>query len=246
MAKDDAMKVGAMALFGEKYGNEVRVLRIGDFSTELCGGTHAQRAGDIGFFKIVSESGVASGVRRIEALTGAGAYDWVKSSEKLLLGLADRVKVGRDAIEEKFDQILERNKVLEKELDRLKGKLASASGDDLIARAVEVDGLKVLAARIDEADAKALREMVDQLRSKLGSSAVVLGSVADGKVSLIAGVSKDQVARVKAGDLVNAVACQVGGKGGGRPDLAQAGGNDPTHLDAALNGVTDWVRNNLS
>jgi alanyl-tRNA synthetase len=246
MAKDDAMKVGAMALFGEKYGNEVRVLRIGDFSTELCGGTHAQRAGDIGLFKIVSESGVASGVRRIEALTGVGAYEWVKSSERLLLGLADRIKAGRDAIEEKFDQILERNKVLEKELDRLKSKLASASGDELLSRAVEVDGLKVLAARIDEADAKALREMVDQLRSKLGSSAVVLGSVVDGKVSLIAGVSKDQVARVKAGDLVNAVACQVGGKGGGRPDLAQAGGTDPTHLDAALNGVTDWVRNNIS
>jgi alanyl-tRNA synthetase len=246
MAKDDAMKVGAMALFGEKYGNEVRVLRIGDFSTELCGGTHAQRAGDIGFFKIVSESGVASGVRRIEALTGPGAYEWVKSTERLLLALADRVKAGRDAIEEKFDQILERNKLLEKELDRLKGKLASASGDELLARAVEVDGLKVLAARIDEADAKALREMVDQLRSKLGSSAVVLGSVADGKVNLIAGVSKDQVARVKAGDLVNAVASQVGGKGGGRPDLAQAGGTDPTHLDRALSGVTDWVRNNLS
>jgi alanyl-tRNA synthetase len=246
MAKDDAMKVGAMALFGEKYGNEVRVLRIGDFSTELCGGTHAQRAGDIGFFKIVSESGVASGVRRIEALTGAGAYEWIKSNERLLLGLADRVKAGRDAIEEKFDQIIERNKFLEKELDRLKGKLASASGDELLAHAVEVDGLKVLAARVDEADNKALREMVDQLRSKLGSSAVVLGSVADGKVNLIAGVSKDQVARVKAGDLVNAVASRVGGKGGGRPDMAQAGGNDPTHLDAALSGVTDWVRNNLS
>ena len=246
MAKDDAMKVGAVALFGEKYGDEVRVLRIGDFSTELCGGTHAQRAGDIGFFKIVSESGVASGVRRIEAMTGAGAYEWVKSNERLVLRMADRVKVGRDSIEEKFDQMLERNKVLEKELDRLKGKLASASGDELLVRAVDIGGLKVLSARVDEADAKALREMVDQLRNKLGSSAIVLGGVADGKVNLIAGVSKDQVVRVKAGDLVNAVACQVGGKGGGRPDLAQAGGTDPTQLDAALNGVTDWVRKNLS
>ena len=246
MAKDDALKVGAMALFGEKYGNEVRVLRIGDFSTELCGGTHALRAGDIGFFKIVSESGVASGVRRIEALTGVAAYEWVRSTERLLLGLADRVKASRDSIGEKLDQVLERNRVLEKELDRLKGKLASASGAELLARAVEVDGLKVLAARIDDADVKALREMVDQLRSRLGSSAVVLASVADGKVSLIAGVSKDQVGRVKAGDLVNSVACQVGGKGGGRPDLAQAGGTDPTHLDAALRGVEEWVRNNLS
>ncbi len=246
MAKDDAMKVGAMALFGEKYGDEVRVLRIGDFSTELCGGTHAQRAGDIGFFKITGEGGVASGVRRIEAVTGSGAFDWVRSSERLLMNLAERVKSGRDHLEEKFEQLLDRSKHLEKELERLKGKLASASGDELANRAVDLQGLKVLAARVDDMDAKGLRELVDQLRNKLGSAAIVLGSVSDGKVSLIAGVSKDQTSRVKAGDLVNSVAVQVGGKGGGRPDLAQAGGTDPTHLDQALGGVVDWVKNTIA
>ncbi len=246
MAKDEALKVGAMALFGEKYGDQVRVLRIGDFSTELCGGTHAQRAGDIGFFKIVGESGVASGVRRIEAVTGTGAWEWVRSGERLIVALGERVKAGREQLEEKLGQILERNRGLEKELERLKGRLASASGDDLATQAVQLDGLKVLAARVDDMDAKALRELVDQLRNKLGSSAVVLGSVTDGKVSLIAGVSKDQTGRIKAGELVNAVATQVGGKGGGRPDLAQAGGTDPACLDAALASVQDWVRQALA
>jgi len=246
MAKEDALKVGAMALFGEKYGDQVRVLRIGGFSTELCGGTHAQRAGDIGFFKIVSESGVASGVRRIEAITGAAAFDWVKLNEGLLARLAERVKGGRDTLEEKLDQLIERNKALEKELGRLKGKLASASGDDLASQAIDIGGLKFLAARIDESDAKTLRELADQLRNKLGSSAVVLGGVAEGKVSLIAAVSKDQIGRIKAGDLVNVVAVQVGGKGGGRPDMAQAGGTDPSRLDAALRAVPDWVRQHIA
>jgi len=246
MAKEEALKVGAMALFGEKYGDRVRVLRIGDFSTELCGGTHAQRAGDIGFFKIVSESGVASGVRRIEAITGAAAFDWVKLNEGLVARLAERVKGARDNLEEKLDQLIERNKALEKELGRLKGKLASASGDDLASQAIDIGGLKFLAARIDESDAKTLRELADQLRNKLGSSAVVLGGVAEGKVSLIAAVSKDQVGRIKAGDLVNVVAVQVGGKGGGRPDMAQAGGTDPSRLDAALKAVPDWVRQHIA
>ena len=246
MAKEEALKVGAMALFGEKYGDRVRVLRIGDFSTELCGGTHASRAGDIGFFKIVSESGIASGVRRIEANTGSAAFDWVKSNERLVARLAERVKGGRDTLEEKLDQLIERNKALEKELGRLKGKLASASGDDLAGRAIEISGIKFLAARIDEADAKTLRDLADQLRNKLGSSAIVLGGVTDGKVSLIAAVSKDQTPRIKAGDLVNAVAVQVGGKGGGRPDLAQAGGTDPSRLDAALSEVPDWVRQHIA
>ena len=246
MAKEDALKVGAMALFGEKYGDQVRVLRIGGFSTELCGGTHAQRAGDIGFFKIVSESGVASGVRRIEAITGAAAFDWVKLNEGLVARLAERVKGGRDTLEEKLDQLIERNKALEKELGRLKGKLASASGDDLASQAIDIGGLKFLAARIDESDAKTLRELADQLRNKLGSSAVVLGGVAEGKVSLIAAVSKDQIGRIKAGDLVNVVAVQVGGKGGGRPDMAQAGGTDPSRLDAALRAVPDWVRQHIA
>jgi alanyl-tRNA synthetase len=242
MAKEDAMKAGAMALFGEKYGEEVRVLRIGDFSTELCGGVHVERAGDIGLFKIVSESGVAAGVRRIEALTGAAAFDWIKTDERLVQSLAERVKTGREGLEDKIQQLLERNRALEKELDRLKGKLASASGDDLAAQAVEVDGIKVLAAKVEDGDPKTLRDLIDQLRNKLGSSAIVLGAVKDGKVSLIAGVSKDQTGRIKAGDMVNAVATQVGGKGGGRSDLAQAGGTDPSKLDAALKSVPDWVR----
>ena len=243
MAKDEAMKVGAMALFGEKYGDEVRVLRIGDFSTELCGGIHVERAGDIGLFKIVGESGVAAGVRRIEAVTGQAALDWVKADERLVRSLGEKLKAGRDGLTDKLQQMLERNRALEKELDKLKGKLASASGDDLVSQAVEIGGVKVLAAKIEESDPKGLRDLVDQLRNKLGSAAVVLATVSDGKVSLIAGVTKDQTGRIKAGDLVNAVATQVGGKGGGRPDLAQAGGTDPSKLDAALRSVPDWVRN---
>jgi alanyl-tRNA synthetase len=246
MAKDEAVKAGAMALFGEKYGDEVRVLKIGDFSTELCGGTHVGRAGDIGFFKIVSEGGVAAGVRRIEALTGENAYEWVRSGDKLVQALAERVKAGRDNLDDKVQQLLDRNRALEKELDRLKGKLASASGGDLASRAVDIAGTKVLAAKIEDSDPKALRDLVDQLRNKLGSAAVVLGSVKDGKVSLIAGVTKDRTDRIKAGDLVNLVATQVGGKGGGRPDLAQAGGTDPTRLDAALDSVPDWIRQQLA
>ena len=242
MAKDDAMKLGAMALFGEKYGDEVRVLTIGDFSTELCGGTHTARAGDIGVFKIVSEGGVASGVRRIEAVTGAGALDWISQGDRLVAQVSDRVKSSREGVLEKLDQVIERSRALEKELEKLKSKMASASGDDLASAAVDLGGIKVLAARVDDADAKVLRDMVDQLRNKLGSSAVVLGGVSDGKVVLIAGVSKDKTDRVKAGDLVNSVALQVGGKGGGRPDLAQAGGTDPSGLDAALKSVPDWVK----
>ena len=246
MAKDDAMKVGAMALFGEKYGDEVRVLRIGDFSTELCGGTHVERAGDIGLFKIIGESGVAAGVRRIEALTGESAYDWIRTGECLIQSLGEKVKAGRDVLEDKVQQLLERNRSLEKELDRFKSKLASVSGDDLAARAVDIDGLKVLSAKIEETDAKGLRDLVDQLRNKLGSAVIVLGSVKDGKVSLIAAVSKDRTGKIKAGDLVNSVAVQVGGKGGGRPDLAQAGGHDASKLDAALKSVPDWVRQHAS
>ena len=193
-------------------------------------------------FKIIGESGVAAGVRRIEAVTGEGALEWVKTDEALVKSLGEKVKAGRDGLADKVQQLLERNRALEKELDKLKGKLASASGDDLVSQAVEIDGIKVLAAKIDDSDAKGLRDLVDQLRNKLGSAAVVLATVKDGKVSLIAGVTKDQIGRIKAGDLVNAVAVQVGGKGGGRPDLAQAGGTDPTHLDAALKSVPDWVR----
>jgi alanyl-tRNA synthetase len=246
MAKDEAVQAGAMALFGEKYGDEVRVLRIGEFSTELCGGIHAERAGDIGFFKIVSETGVAAGVRRIEAVTGEGAVEWVERSEQLIHTLGERVKSGRDGLDEKIQMVLERSRQLEKELEKLQAKLASAAGTDLASQAVEIGGLKLLVARLDDADPKSLRDLVDQLKNKLGSAAILLAAVKDGKVSLIAGVTADQTARIKAGDLVNVVATQVGGKGGGRPDLAQAGGNDPSQLDKALSDVPDWVRQKLA
>ncbi len=246
MAKDDAMKVGAMALFGEKYGEEVRVLRIGEFSTELCGGIHAERAGDIGFFKIVSETGVAAGVRRVEAVTGQGAVEWVEHSESLIQTVGERVKSGRDGLDEKVQQILDRSRQLEKELEKLQAKLASAAGSDLASQAQDINGLKLLVSRMDDADPKSLRDLVDQLKNKLGSAAILVAAVKDGKISLAAGVTQDQTSRIKAGDLVNLVATQVGGKGGGRPDFAQAGGNDPTQLDAALSGVPDWVRQKLA
>jgi alanyl-tRNA synthetase len=246
MAKDEAMKLGAMALFGEKYGDRVRVLRIGEFSTELCGGTHVERAGDIGLCKIVAETGVAAGVRRLEAVTGAGALDWIENGERLLQSVGDKLKSGRDNLEEKIRQTLDHGRQLEKELERLKSKMASAAGSDLASQAVEIGGLKLLVARLDEADPKSLRELADQLKNKLGSAAILLAAVKDGKVSLIAGVTQDQTARVKAGDLVNQVAIQVGGKGGGRPDLAQAGGNDPAKLDEALRATPEWVRQKLA
>ncbi len=245
MAKEEAMQAGAMALFGEKYGDEVRVLRIGGFSTELCGGTHVDRAGDIGLFKIIGETGVAAGVRRIEAVTGSAALDWIDSRDKALAIIAGCLKSAPEKAADKVEQLLEKNKQLEKELERLKAKLASSAGGELSSQAVEIEGIKVLAAKIDDSDPKALRDMLDQLRNKLGSSAVVLATVKDDKVSLIAGVSKDLVSKIKAGDLVNVVATQVGGKGGGRPDMAQAGGNNPAALPEALNSVAQWVREQL-
>ncbi|MFV1973477.1 MAG: alanine--tRNA ligase [Thiohalobacterales bacterium] len=246
MSMDAALEAGAMALFGEKYGDEVRVLSIGDFSVELCGGTHVAHAGDIGMLKITSETGIAAGVRRIEAVTGARALQWVSANEHRLQRIAELVKGSADDAEDKVGQLLEKNRRLEKELQQLKGRLASSQGSDLAAQAVEVSGIKVLAARLDGADSKALRETMDQLKNKLGSAAVVLGSVSDdNKVSIIAGVTKDQTNRIKAGELVNSVASQVGGKGGGRPDMAQAGGNQPENLDAALQSVPGWVTEQL-
>jgi alanyl-tRNA synthetase len=242
MAKDEAVKAGAMALFGEKYGTEVRVLKIGDFSTELCGGTHVERAGDIGCFKIIGETGVAAGVRRIEAVTGQGCIDWIAGRDKALASISGLLKSSPDKAAEKIEQLLEKTRSLEKQLERLNAKLASSAGDELSAGAVDVNGIKVLAVKLDGVDPKSLRDLVDQLKNKLGSSAVVLATVDGDKVSLIAGVSKDQVGRVKAGDLVNFVATQVGGKGGGRPDMAQAGGNDPSGLDKALADVPAWVQ----
>jgi len=244
---DDAVAAGAMALFGEKYDSEVRVLRIGDFSTELCGGTHVSRAGDIGLFKILSEGGVAAGVRRIEAVTGEAAFEYVMQTEHRLRDVAGLVRGSRDDVEDKVRQLIERGRKLEKELAQLKDKLASGRGKDLASDAVEIGGLKVVATSVEGADAAALRNAVDQLKSQLGSAVIVLGATApDGKVTLIAGVTADATAKVKAGEVVNFVAQQVGGRGGGRADMAQAGGTDAAALPAALQSVSGWVRDRLN
>ena len=241
----EAMASGAMALFGEKYGDEVRVVGMGDFSTELCGGTHVQRTGDIGLFKIVAEGGVAAGVRRIEAVTGAGALAYVRQTEDRLQLVAELVRGSRDDVARKVEQLQARVKGLEKELEQTRARLASGQGGDLSAQARDIKGVKVLAARIDGADSKTLRDTLDKLKDKLGNAAIVLAAVQDGKVLLIAGVTKDLTAKVPAGELVNQVALRVGGKGGGRPDMAQAGGTDPTQLDAALADVSGWVEGRL-
>jgi alanyl-tRNA synthetase len=241
MKYDEAIKAGALAFFGDKYGDEVRVLAMGDFSTELCGGTHVRRTGDIGFFKIVSESGVAAGIRRIEALTGEGALAWVQQQEAKLSEVAAVLKAPVAEATTRLNQVLENVRSLEKELGRLKSRLASSQGDDLAAQAVDIKGSKVLAATLDGADAKTLRETMDKLKERLKSAAIVLGAVNDGKVALIAGVTADLTGKVKAGELVNFVAQQVGGKGGGRPDMAQAGGTEPAKLAGALQSVKNWV-----
>jgi alanyl-tRNA synthetase len=241
MKYDEAIKAGALAFFGDKYGDEVRVLTMGDFSTELCGGTHVRRTGDIGFFKIVSESGVAAGIRRIEAVTGEGALAWVQQQEAKLAEAASVLKAPISEVSTKLAQVMDNVRHLERELGRLKSKLASSQGDDLASQAVDVKGSKVLAATLEGADAKTLRETMDKLKDRLKSAAIVLGAVNDGKVSLIAGVTPDLTARVKAGELVNFVAQQVGGKGGGRPDMAQAGGTEPGKLPNALESVKSWV-----
>ncbi|MEJ2179849.1 MAG: alanine--tRNA ligase [Gammaproteobacteria bacterium] len=245
MEQDEAMAAGAMALFGEKYGDVVRVLSMSDFSVELCGGTHVNRTGDIGLFKIISETGVAAGVRRIEAVSGPGALQWVRNSESNLQNLATLVKGSKENLDDKVRQLLDKNRQMEKEIEQLKAKLASSQGSDLVSQAKEIDGIKVLAARLDGADPKSLRDTMDQLKNKLGSAAVVLAAVNGEKINLVAGVTDDQISRIKAGNLVNVVAQQVGGKGGGRPDMAMAGGNNPAALDAALSSVPGWIREQL-
>jgi len=243
MPLDEALESGAMSLFGEKYEDTVRVLRIGgNFSVELCGGTHVKRTGDIGFMKIISETGIAAGIRRIEAVTGEGALLWTAENQQKLARLAQMLKTDRDNLENRLGQQMERIRKLEKEVGQMKAKLASSAGDDMIKEVQDINGIKVLARTLEGADAKTLRETVDQLKNKLGSAALVLASVKDSKVSLVAGVTRDRTDIIQAGDLVNFVAEKVGGKGGGRPDLAQAGGNDPSGLDAALAGVPDWIR----
>ena len=244
MPIDDAQKSGAMMLFGEKYGDEVRVLDIGT-SRELCGGTHVARTGDIGFFKVTGEGGVAAGIRRIEAVTGRGALEFVQAQEAMLSGAAAVLKAPVGELETRIVQLMESARGTEKELTRLKAKAAASAGDDLAGGAVDVKGAKVLAVSLDGADVKALRETMDKLKDKLKTAAIVLASVSDGKVTLIAGVTNDLTDKVKAGELVNHVAQQVGGKGGGRPDMAQAGGTDPAGLPAALKSVQAFVEQRL-
>jgi len=245
MSYDDAIKAGAMALFGEKYGDEVRVLGMGDFSTELCGGTHVTRTGDIGFFKITSEGGVAAGIRRIEGTTGEGALTYVQQVEASVQAAAAALKTHPAELSQRIGQLSDNLKALEKELARLKSKLAASQGKDLVAQALDVKGIKVLAAALEGADVPTLRETMDKLKDKLKTAAIVLASVEAGKVSLIAGVTPDLTSKLKAGELVNHVAQQVGGKGGGRPDLAQAGGTDPNSLPQALASVSAWAEHRL-
>jgi alanyl-tRNA synthetase len=240
MALDDAQKVGAMMLFGEKYGETVRVLDIGS-SRELCGGTHVARTGDIGLFKIVAETGIAAGIRRVEAVTGDNALAHLQALEATVADLAAALKVGSGEVAGRVAGLMDQLKALDKEVTALKSRLASAQGDELLAQAVDVRGLKVLAATLQGADAKALRETMDKLKDKLKSAAIVLAAVEGGKVQLAAGVTADAMAKVKAGELVNFVAQQVGGKGGGKPDLAMAGGNDAAALPKALASVAGWV-----
>ncbi len=241
MELEDAKKKGAMALFGEKYDDRVRVLSMGDFSTELCGGTHASRTGDIGLFRIVSESGTAAGVRRIEAVTGEGAIASLHAQSDQLHDIAQLLKGDSQNLGEKVRVALDRTRQLEKELQQLKEQAAAQESANLSSKAVDIKGVKLLVSDLAGVEPKMLRTMVDDLKNQLGSTVIVLATVAEGKVSLIAGVSKDVTDRVKAGELIGMVAQQVGGKGGGRPDMAQAGGTDAAALPQALASVESWV-----
>ncbi|NBD95207.1 MAG: alanine--tRNA ligase [Gammaproteobacteria bacterium] len=245
MPFDEAIEAGALAFFDEKYGDDVRVLRFGDFSMELCGGTHVDRMGDIGLFKIIAETGISAGVRRIEAVAGRVAVDWLQKLDHSVREASGQLKTSPEQLSERVGQLLGRSRELEKELERLKGKLASAAGSDLAAQAVDVDGVKLIAANLEGADPNGLRDTVDQLKNKIGSGVIVLGTTGGKGVVLVAGVTKDLTGKLKAGELVNHVASQVGGKGGGRPDFAQAGGSDASALPAALESVADWLREKL-
>jgi alanyl-tRNA synthetase len=246
MNHDDAVASGAMALFGEKYGDQVRVLNVGGFSVELCGGTHVTRAGDIGLFKIIGESGVAAGVRRMEAVTGQGAIDYIGQTDDLLRSVAALVRGNRDDVAQRVHENLEQLRALEKQVRSLKDKLATGQGGDLSSTAVNVNGIKVVATKIEGADPASLRTALDQLKEKLGSAVIVLATVgADNKLAIVAGVTADLTARLKAGEIVGAVAALVGGKGGGRPDFAQAGGTDIAAIDGALASVAPWVASRL-
>ena len=244
---ESARENGAMALFGEKYDDEVRVLSMGssDFSVELCGGTHAKRTGDIGFFKIVNESGTAAGVRRVEAVVGEAAYDYIANMENAIVSIASKVKANRETVLEKVEAAVAKSRQLEKDVLQLKAKLASGAGTDLAAGAKEINGIKVLAAKLDGADVPAMRSTMDQLKNKLGSGIIVLASNEGEKVTLIAGVTKDLIGKAKAGDIVKEIAPYVDGRGGGKPDLAQAGGKKPKGIDDALAALEAWAVSNL-
>ncbi|NQY26512.1 MAG: alanine--tRNA ligase [Piscirickettsiaceae bacterium] len=245
MNLDDAKASGAMALFGEKYEEDVRVLSMGDFSTELCGGTHANRTGDIGLIKITSEAGIASGVRRIEAVTGENALKYIDKNQSRLEEISTLIKATPDNVQEKVSQLAQRTRQLEKELEALKSKLASSVGSDLANSAQDIAGIKVIAAQLEGADTKSLRDTVDQLKNKLGTAAIILSSIEGDKITLIAGVTKDVTNKIRAGDLVSHIAALVGGKGGGRPDMAQGGGTQPENLNSALDSVNDWIQSKL-
>jgi alanyl-tRNA synthetase len=246
MPLQQALNAGILALFGEKYSEQVRVLRMGNFSIELCGGTHVEHTGNIGLFKITGETGVAAGIRRIEAVTGETALRWVEETEARLEMIAGQLKVSSDRVLDKLEQLQQQIRQQEKELQMLKARLAGAGGSNLIAQVQEIQGIKVLATRVEGVDIKTLRDTVDQLKSRLATAAIVLGSVVEDKVVLIAGITNNVINRIKAGDLVNFVAEQVDGRGGGRPDMAQAGGKDPSKLDAALRSVPAWIENHLT
>ena len=245
MGMQEALDFGAMALFGEKYGEQVRVLKMGDYSTELCGGTHVGRTGDIGLFKLVGESGVSAGVRRIEAVTGQGALDYVADEERRLAEAADLLGGNAGEVVDKIRALTDRQKKLERELETLKARAASSATSDLGGAAIDVDGIRVLASRLEGFDAKALRDAMDRLKQQLGDAVIVLAGTADGKAALVAGVNGAATGRVKAGELLSHVAGQIGGKGGGRPDLAQGGGEDGPALATALQGVPEWVRERI-
>nr|MBA2484126.1 alanine--tRNA ligase [Nitrosomonas sp.] len=246
MKYDEAIKHGAMALFGEKYTEEVRVIGMGKFSVELCGGTHVTHCGDIGFFKIIFESGVAAGIRRIEAITGKAAVEYVQQRDAQLLNIASLLKASPHEVTQKITQIIDNVRHMEKELARLKSKLASSQSDELAEKIRVVKGIKLLSVCLEGANAKALRETMDKFKDKLKSCIVVLASTEAGKVTLIAGVTSDLTEKIKAGELVNFVAKQVGGKGGGRADMAQAGGTQPDNLSDALESVADWVEKKIA
>jgi len=247
MNVEEAKESGAMALFGEKYDDDVRVLSMGrdQFSVELCGGTHAKRTGDIGLLKIISESGIAAGVRRVEAVVGQTAFDFILAMENTLHGIAGQVKGNTENVKDKVSQLVAKSRQLEKDVDQLKAKLASGAGTDLAGQAIEINGIKVLATKLDGADVKAMRTTMDQLKNKLGNALILLASSEGEKVTLLAGVTKELVGKFKAGDIVKDVAPYVDGRGGGKPDMAQAGGKKPEGIDDALQAFTEWAQANL-